>query len=226
MKHLYLFLMMLLGMLCRSQTYTAAVSQDPDQPWLVTFTHNDWSFFDPYYDKMMVYVFVKPEQNSAGQNLYDDWGTFAAEMTWNETVGARQATIDLKDYVFQHGGKIQDGNTLNDFGFIFIRKPDSGEWGQTAYLFASEHGFKPFTLPVLSTLPAAFYQKSSVVDGQLHTSVKGLLKLSVYDFSGRLIKNFQVKNQGQSIDLNILKGGNYMLHIVGEGTQETLKFRK
>ncbi len=226
MKHFYVFMLMLLGMCCKSQTYTASVSQDPEQPWMVTFTHNDWSFFDPYYDSLMLYVFIKPEQNSDGQNLWDDWGTFAAEMTWNDTVGARQATLNLKDYVFQHGGKIQDGNTISDFGYILIRKPESGDWAQTDDLMASKHGFKPFTLPVLSTSQMAVMQKSSIIDGKLRTSVRGLLTLSVYDFSGALIKHFQVKNQGQDIELNIPTKGNYILHITSEGVQETLKFRK
>ncbi len=227
MKYFYLLIIMLFSSGMQSQTYKAQVSQqDPANPWVITFTHNDWGFFDPGYDALKVYVFINTGHNTDGQNLWDNWGTFAVDMTWNDAVGARQGSFNIKDYVFNgSGGSLNAGNTLNNFGFILIRVPNEGSWTQTEDLFAADYGFTPFTVPTLGVSDVQDKKLYQVVDGKLYTSEKGNLSLEIYEISGKQVKKQDVKANGSPIDLNLNTKGLYLLNVKNSnGKSSVVKF--
>jgi len=83
------------------------------------------------------------------------------------------------------------------------------------------------TFTVVGTLSASDIVKSSqssVIEGKLYTPKKGILNVAVYDFSGRLIKNINVKSDGTPIDLQLQKKGNYILNISDAKSKENVKF--
>ncbi|MGC4129949.1 MAG: T9SS type A sorting domain-containing protein [Bergeyella sp.] len=226
MKNFYLLLVMFFSMNIYAQTYTAKVSQeDPLQPWIVTFTHNDWAFFDAGYEvPVKVYLWVEPEYNSAGINHYDQWGLFQINLAWNESVGALQGSVNLKDYVFNGSNtSLANGVTLNNFEFILVGVPTTGAWPQTADLLASNYGFTPFTLETLAVSETAKSQ-FKVAGGKLFTSEKGTLELGIYDFSGKLIKSQTVNSNGNPVDLNLDAKGLYILTIKSEKATSVVKF--
>lgn len=226
MKHITIFLLAVFAAVqLRAQTYKAQVSQDPAQPWLITITHNDWGFFDPGYDALKVYVFINTSHNSDGQNLWDTWGTFITELTWNEAVGARQGTFNIKDYVFNgSNNSLNNGNTLNNFGFILVRVPENGSWQQTDDIFAAEYGFTPFTIPTLAASAAEAKTQPKVYGGKLFTPEKGPLELNLYDFSGKLIKSRKTVGSGNPIDLEITSSGLYILTVKSSSGTTSVKF--
>lgn len=230
MKKLSLFFFTIFSLLLtQAQTvYKAQISQaDPQNPWQITITHNDWAFFDPGYDALKVYVFVNTSHNTDGQNLWDQWGTFITELTWNDAIGARQGTFNLKDRIFNgSNNSLNNGNTLNNFGFILVRVPNEGAWQQTADLFAADYGFTPFTIPTLGVSAPEAAAKAKVIHGHLYTDEKGSLDLQVYDFSGKLVKSRTVVANGNPIDLEMASSGLYILTVKGKNGTSIVKFSK
>jgi hypothetical protein len=60
----------------------------------------------------------------------------------------------------------------------------------------------------------------------LYTPKKGNLNVTVYDFSGRVLKTMNVKGDGNAIDLNVPQSGLYMVKVSNGTEQEVVKFAK
>ena len=56
--------------------------------------------------------------------------------------------------------------------------------------------------------------------------MKGNVQLSVYEMSGKLVKNLSVKADGNAIDLNVSKNGLYLVKIASGSHNEVVKFAK
>ena len=76
----------------------------------------------------------------------------------------------------------------------------------------------------LATTEASLAKKSAVVGGKLYTAKKGILNLTIYDFSGRLIKKMSVKSDGNAVELNLQNKGNYILNLSDAKSTENVKF--
>lgn len=61
--------------------------------------------------------------------------------------------------------------------------------------------------------------KSFVSDGKLYTSQKGKLKIQVYDLGGKMIKELNVDNSVNGIELNLRQKGFYLVKINNEAVK-------
>ena len=65
-----------------------------------------------------------------------------------------------------------------------------------------------------------------MADGKLFSSLKGNVTVSVYEMTGKLVKNFEAKSDGNAIDLNVTKNGIYLVKITNGAQSEVVKFAK
>lgn len=79
---------------------------------------------------------------------------------------------------------------------------------------------------LLSASDTSLSKKSTVIGGKLYPSQKGNLAISVYEMTGKLVKNFNVKADGNAIDLNVAKNGLYLVKIASGSHNEVVKFAK
>ena len=163
---------------------------------------NDYSFYDPGFEVPTFYVHTwSYAADNTTATLYDDsWTTSTVTMNWDVTAGAYVGTINLSTKVFTNGNKtFPGGTTINNMGFVF-KDLQNGATKQSGDIDASVFGFTATTLPLLATTNVDLSKKSVVVNGKLITSLKGNVQLSVYEMSGKLVKNLSVKADGNAID--------------------------
>lgn len=189
---------------------------------------NDYTIYDPGFEVPTFYVHV---WSNAGDNttstIYDDsWNNSTVTMNWDSTAFAYVGTINLNTKVFTNGNKVMPiGTTVNNLGFVF-KDLQNGATKQSNDLSATTYGFTPTTLGVLDVSNNNLAKKSIVIDGKLHTSIKGNITVSVYEISGKLVTNFTANSNGNSIDLNVRKNGIYLLKIAHGSQTEVVKFAK
>lgn len=79
----------------------------------------------------------------------------------------------------------------------------------------------------LSVNDVAKLGKSVFANGKLYTAKTGTLNLTIYDFSGKIVKNLSKNvNNGSEIDVNDLQKGLYFLKITDSNSSEIIKFSK
>ena len=223
MKRLYsLFLALIIATTASAQIQTEVLS-----PGVFKLTYgatDDYTLYDPGFEVPTFYVhcFVNAVDNSSGNAFEDAWINSNVTMNYDSTAMAYIGIVDLNSKLFtQTNAEIPVGTVVNKLGFVF-KDLQNGATKQSADLYANG----PTTIINLSAFTPNSKQKSSVVNGQLQTSMKGLLTITLYEISEKLLRNFETKADGNLIDLNIRKNGLYLVKIT-QGTQsEVLKFTK
>lgn len=191
---------------------------------------NDYSLYDPGFGTQTFYVhsWSSPGENSANTLFEDAWTNSNITMTYDSSVGAYVGTVDLNSKIFTNSNNTMPaGTTVNNISFVF-KDLQNGNTKQSGDLSGSTYGFTPVTTTgTLGVVDAsALKGGSAVVNGQLLTSRKGSLDISVYDFSGKLVKSMKTSANGTAIDLNIAQAGLYLVKIFDGASTEVVKFRK
>ena len=189
---------------------------------------NDFTIYDPGFEvpTFYVHVWTNAADNSTGSGYDDAWSNSNVTMNWDAGAGAYIGTINLNDKVFTNGNKVLPASTtVTNLGFVFKDLQD-GNTKQSADLKATDYGFNATTTVTLGVSNNSLAKKSTVADGKLYSSLKGNVTVSVYEMGGKLIKNFQVKSDGNAIDLNVNKNGIYLVKITNGAQSEVVKFAK
>ncbi len=222
MKKIYsLFLAIMVSATMSAQLVTEIVS-----PGVFKLTYgaaNDYSFYDPGFGTptFWVHTWITTADNSAGISYDDSWANSNVTMDWDATANAYVGYINLNTKTFTNtNNTVAGGTTVQKVGIVF-KNQQNGATAQSAD--GSVVG--PTTLPTMAVSDAALAKKSIVVDGKLYTAKKGALTVKVYDFSGKLLKNTTVKADGNAIELNLPKNGNYILNLSDAQSAESIKFR-
>lgn len=192
----------------------------------VTFSANtgsDWGS-----TPMFLYAYVETTDTTpAGTTTTQILGNWpGTEMTGS---GPYSVSVDLASF-------FSSGTTINNIKFIYnnggnggttYQNPPSGQPGFSATDTARAIGWSPVTISTLGVSDILNHNLNSLVaDGQLITSQKGILKLTVYDFGGKVIKTLNVKNTGNPIDLNVSQKGLYLVTISNGNETEVVKFAR
>lgn len=192
-----------------------------------TFTYGkngDWSAYDPKgANSFFVHTWVNATDNSKGITYDDAWTNSNVEMTYDTTENAFVGKIDLNTKIFTNtNNTIPQGTTVQKVGLVFKNKKDGADWQSGDLELVGPTTLKDSKLSVAVAKTEA---KGSVVSaGKLYTSKRGDLSVEIYDFSGKLVKAFSVKSNGNAIDISLPNKGFYIMKIT-EGTQtEILKF--
>ncbi|MGZ5284820.1 MAG: T9SS type A sorting domain-containing protein [Kaistella sp.] len=190
---------------------------------------NDYSIYDPGFEVPTFYVHVwsSAGDNSTGTGYDDAWSNSTVTMTWDSGANAYVGTINLNTKVFTNGNKtFPSGTTVNNLGFVF-KDQQNGATKQSSDLSATTYGFTSTTTDAaLAVSNPTLNKKSSVVAGNLYTSHKGSVAITVYDMSGKLVKSFNTVANGSAIDLNVSKSGLYLVKITKGSENEVVKFAK
>lgn len=162
-----------------------------------------------------LYSWSNTGDNTAGtfKELFGSWP--GKLMTGPDGSGNYTASVDLSTLYAA-------GTTVNEINFIY----NNGSGTQTADLKASTNatGWSPVTIAMMAVSEAASKAKSQVASGKLFTTAKGNLDVTIYDFSGKVIKNLKVNASGTPIDLGLSQKGMYLMTISGSNIAETVKF--
>lgn len=189
---------------------------------------NDYTLYEPGFEVPTFYVhcWTNATDNSTGEAYDDSWMNSTVAMNWDNVAGAYVGTINLKEKVFTNGDKILPaGTTVSNMGFVF-KDLQSGATKQSGNLTASDFGFTPTTIVLLGVSNNATVKKSVVAGGKLYSALKGNATISVYEMSGKMVANFQTKNEGNAIELNVAKNGIYLVKITVGTQTEVVKFAK
>ena len=189
---------------------------------------NDYSIYDPGFEVPTFYVhcWTNGPDNSTGNGYDDAWTNSNVAMNWDAGAGAYVGMINLKDKVFTNGDKVLPvGTTVNNMGFVF-KDLQSGANKQSGDLKATDFGFTPTTIVVLGVSNNATAKKSVVADGKLFSALKGNLSVSVYEMSGKLVRNFNQNATENGIDLNMNNKGIYVVKITNGTQSEVVRFAK
>ncbi|MCG2794207.1 MAG: T9SS type A sorting domain-containing protein [Weeksellaceae bacterium] len=182
----------------------------------------DWSFYNPQ-SAPTFYVHVWSSQTDGDNdkgNFDDAWSNSNTTMNWDSVENAYVGTIDLNTKLFTNSNNIMpQGTIVQRIGIVFKNQMN----GATAQS-ADKDLDGPTTLSSLGVSDINGKSKSQVAAGQLFTSVKGNIDLTVYDFGGKVIKTIKVNANGTPIDLNMSQKGLFLLQISGNNVSEVVKF--
>ena len=213
-------------------TVSAQLVVQVQSPGVVKLTYgasSDYSIYSPGFEvpTFWVHVWSTGSSNSTGTTYEDSWTNSNVTMNWDSSAGAYVGTIDLNNKVFTNGDKtFPSGTTVNNLGFVF-KNQQNGATNQSGDLTASNFGFtSTVTDSNLGVSDQALNAKSHIVNGKLYTAQKGNLSITVYEMSGKLVKNFNANSNGGEIDLNISKSGLYIAKITNGAHSEVVKFKK
>ncbi len=217
----------LLAALMLAVTVNAQLVTEITAPGVFKLTYgaeNDYTFYDPGFEVPTFYVhtWITPENNSGAVSYDDSWANSNVTMNWDAEAGAYVGYIDLTTKVFTNtNNTVAAGTTVQQVGIVF-KDLQNGATKQSADGLV----VGPTTLPTLGVNSSSLKAKSYVVKGQLYTALKGNLSISVYEMSGKLVKNMNVKADGNAIDLNVYNNGLYLVKVSNGSTNEVVKFAK
>lgn len=185
---------------------------------------NNWAFYNPNSQPIGMYLFINPGDTVPSGTYNDVWSNITTVLNWDGT--NYSGTINLNTHNFnQTGGVLPVGTVVNELRFLFTEAPAGNGAHQTADFQATAFGFTSSVITGNAAVSDVLKGKGSVVaSGKLITAKKGMLNLSVYDYSGRIIKTMNVKADGNAIELNLNKKGNYILNIADGQSVENVKF--
>ncbi|KFC24663.1 hypothetical protein IO90_00690 [Chryseobacterium sp. FH1] len=182
----------------------------------------DWSFFDPQ-GASTIYLHVWSSQTDGDNdkgNFGDAWSNSTSTLTWNATENAYVGTINLNTKLFSDSNNTMPAGTVVQRIGIVMKDQSNGATRQSA----DRDLEGPTTLSTMAVVDANGKAKSQVASGKLFTSAKGNVDLTVFDFSGKVIKTMKVNATGIPIDLNLNQKGLYLVKISGAGVSEVVKF--
>ena len=215
-----------------STTALAQFTVQVNSPGIVNLSYgaaNDYAIYEPGFEvpKFYVHVWSNAADNSTG-TVYDDaWSNSNVEMNWDSSTNSYVGTINLNNKLFTNTNNVFPvGTTVSNLGFVF-KDLQVGSSKQSGDLRASDYGFTTTTTVVtLGVSNNLLGKKAVVANGKLFSSIKGNANVSIYEMSGKMISNFPTKNDGNAIDLNVMKSGIYLVKITNGTQTEVVKFVK
>jgi len=141
-------------------------------------------------------------------------------MTWDAVENAYIGTIDLNTKLFSGSNSTMPvGTVVQRIGVVFKNQSNGA-----TFQSADKDLEGPTTLSTLAVSDANGKAKSQVAGGKLFTAAKGNVDLTVYDFSGKVIKTMKVNASGNPIELNLNQKGLFLIKISGSNVSEVVKF--
>ena len=182
----------------------------------------DWSFYNPQSQPTFyIHVWSSQTDGDNDQGNFDDaWTNSNTTMTWIDSEGAYVGTVDLNSKLFTGSNStMSSGTVVQRIGIVFKNKSNGADFQ------SGDRDLEgPTTLTTLTVSESNGKAKSQVAAGKLFTAEKGNLDLTVYDFSGKVIKTLKVNANGNPIELNLNQKGLYLVKISGNNTSEVVKF--
>lgn len=186
---------------------------------------NDYSVYDPGFGTPSFYahVWVQANQNSANMLFEDAWSNSNVVLSWDSSANAYIGYVNLNTKLFTNSSNtMPPSTTVTQLNFVF-KDLQNGATRQSGNLSSTLSTTTLGSLAVSNVKSGK--EKSFVSGGNLYTSEKGNIQISVYDFGGKFIKTLKVKSGGNPIALDILQKGNYILQLSGGNSKEIIKFR-
>ncbi|MBC7556164.1 MAG: T9SS type A sorting domain-containing protein [Chryseobacterium sp.] len=156
-------------------------------------------------------------------------GGFPGTMMVNGGSGPYSITVNLASF-------FPSGTTINNIKFIYAvtdggsgyyQNPAGGNPGFSVNDPAHASGYTPVTVASLAVSDLQNAKKNSfVANGKLYTNQTGNLEITVYDMTGKIVKQSQVKSSNSALELNIQQKGTYIVKVSNGSQTETLKFIK
>ena len=184
-------------------------------------TCTDWGS-SPVY----LYAYSEPTDNSAGV-FKELLGSFGGTNMIDDGAGNFSTSVDLS--AFYSGG-----TTISNIKFIytapnglggFYQNPGSGGFSTTDTAHTS--GWSAVTISTLGLSDLQNAKKNSfVAGGKLYTKLSGNLDVTVYDMSGKVVKQSQVRSSDSALELNVNQTGTYIVKVSNGKETETVKFIK
>lgn len=137
--------------------------------------------------------------------------------------GTYTATVDLAT-------KFSAGTTINNIKFIYNnnagnQNPPSFSPGFSTTDTAHATGWSAVSIATLGVLDLGNLKgKTFVSEGQLYTAKTGMLNITVYDFSGKVVRTLNMKANGNPVDLEISQRGSYIVKVTNGNETEAVKF--
>lgn len=190
-----------------------------------TITYNDaangWAFYNPNSQPIGVNLWINASENSAGTAYTDNWNALTTSLTWDGT--NYSGTVNLNNHAFTQG-TLPANTTVNQLNFNFTEYPVGNGSHQTGDIQGTKYGFTPSATTTLATTEATITGKSRVVGGKFFPATKGAMQLTVYDFSGKVLRTMSVVADGAAIDLALPQRGMYILKVASTNHNEVVKF--
>lgn len=151
-------------------------------------------------------------------------GSYPGAALVNDGSGNYTKTVDLST-LFPSGTKINNIKFI--YNYAGSQNPGSGSSGFSTTDAAHATGWSPVTVSTLAVSDLQNAKKNTfVANGKLYTKQTGNLDITIYDVSGKVIKQFQAKSSDSALDLNVDQRGNYMVKITTGSKTEVVKFIK
>lgn len=167
----------------------------------------DWSLYDPFFDPVVVYLWVLDTDNSTGSTFQDSWNGTLAILSWNGS--AHVGSIDFRSHNFENlGGIMPIGTTMTNFNLI-LRNPAGDR--QSGNLTATDYGFSTAVLPVeehiLDNTNIFSYQNNLFIENLSTQSYN----MAIFDSMGKVVK--QVNGNDNQVDISSLQSGLYFVTL-------------
>ncbi len=220
-----------LCMLFTAATLSAQLVVTPVSDGVIKLTYgqsNDYSLYSPGFGTPSFWIHMWVPTSS-----YEDaWTDSNVEMVWNSAISAYEPTVNLNTKVWTNGGSVLPTNyAVDQLGLVF-KNQQNGATSQSndiiiggttdAYGFTGTTTLGALGIAELTRIKA----KSFVSEGRLYTPKSGNLTVTVYDFSGKVLRNFNVKSNGNPVDLNMDQKGTYIVRVSNGTETEAVKFIK
>ncbi|SFI42944.1 T9SS type A sorting domain-containing protein [Halpernia frigidisoli] len=184
-------------------------------------TGTDWTSAPVY-----LYAYSEVADNSAGV-FKELLGSFGGTILVDDGMGNFSTTVNLSSFY-------PSGTVVNNIKFIytapngsggFFQNPGSGGFSTTDASHTS--GWSAVTVASLGVNDLSNAKKNSfVANGKLYTKQTGNLDVKVYDMTGKIVAQSQVKSSDAALDLNVKQTGTYIVKVSNGSQTETVKFIK
>ncbi|MGS0748393.1 T9SS type A sorting domain-containing protein [Halpernia sp. GG3] len=221
-KHLFSFLMITCGFFINAQQMKITITGNS-----VKFstkvdgtTGTDWTSAPVNLYAYTDVADTAPNQ-AASTNVL---GAYPGTNLVNDGSGNYTTTVNLST-LFPSGTKINNIKFI--YNYATNQNPGGGSSGFSTTDAAHATGWSPVTISTLAVNDLQNAKKNTfVANGKLYTKQTGNLDITIYDMSGKVIKQSQVKSSGSALDLNIDQRGNYMVKVSNGSETEVVKFIK
>lgn len=177
-----------------------------------------------------LYAYVDAADTTpAGTQTVQISGNFPGTMMVDDGMGHFTISANLASF-------FPVGTTINNIKFIYAvtdggtgyyQNPSGGTPGFSVNDSAHATGYTPVTIASLAVSDLQNAKKNSFIsNGKLYTKQIGDLDITVYDMTGKVVKQSKLKSSDSAIDLNINQTGTYMVKVSNGSQTEVVKFIK
>jgi hypothetical protein len=151
-------------------------------------------------------------------------GAYPGTALVNDGSGNYTTTVNLSTL-------FPSGTTIKNIKFIYNyagnQNPGGGNPGFNTTDTAHATGWSAVTVSTLAVGDLQNATKNSfVANGKLYTKQSGNLDITVYDMTGKIVKESQVKSSDSALELNINQAGTYLVKVSNGSQTEVVKFIK